>query len=50
MIGQFNPALNLVSTQFVLNTGIAGSPGMVRSTSVTTEQNNDVRWLAAYSE
>jgi hypothetical protein len=46
MIGNLYPLLNLVETQFVVSAGFT-SIGLVRSTSVTTEQNNDVRWLAA---
>lgn len=46
MIGQFQPFLNLVESQFVLAAGVT-SIGLVRATSTTTEQNNDLLWLVA---
>ena len=46
MVGGLNPFLNLASTQFILAAGVT-SIGLVRSTSVLTEQNNDLRWLVA---
>ena len=46
MIGTLRPFLNLVATQFVVSAGVT-SIGLVRSTSVVTEQNNELRWLVA---
>ena len=46
MIGNLYPFLSLVETQFIVAPGFT-SIGLVRSTSVTTEQNNDLRWLVA---
>lgn len=46
MIGNLYPALTISESQFVVSPGFTGG-GLVRSTSVTTEQNNDIRWLAA---
>lgn len=47
MIGDLYPLLNLVSTQFILAPPGQTTIGLVKSTSVTTEQNNDVRWITA---
>jgi len=46
MIGSFYPLLNIPSAQFIVAPGFTNI-GLVRSTSVTTEQNNDIRWLQA---
>ncbi len=46
MIGNLNPTLNLAASQFIIAAGVT-SIGLVRSTSVATEQSNDLRWLVA---
>lgn len=48
MIGQFNPFLNLAASQVIFTGGVT-TIGLVRSTSPTTEQNNDVLWLANHN-
>lgn len=46
MIGQFQPFLNLTATQVIFASGVT-SIGLVHSTSVATEQTNELYWLTA---